>query len=156
MKVIHEFNTAAHVYRVVDLGDRCILQVRGIDVLGATTWSTENKGSFAWGLLATELLKRGSAVWVWESGAAMRPKVSTRLIVRTEDKAITVETRNETGDGWVPFAQYVYEERSDAALWRFVRTRERVLTDTDRFNIYASALADNLFRVELPAQEDSK
>ncbi len=38
MKVIHEFVGAAHVYRVVDLDDRYLLQVRGVDVLGAPTW----------------------------------------------------------------------------------------------------------------------
>ena len=94
MKVIHEFVGAAHVYRVVDLDDRYLLQVRGVDVLGAPTWSVENKGSFAWGLLAAELLKRGPAMWVWMGGAPKAPVVPTRLIVRPEDKAITVERHN--------------------------------------------------------------
>lgn len=160
MKVIHEFVGAAHVYRVVDLDDRYLLQVRGVDVLGAPTWSVENKGSFAWGLLAAELLKRGPAMWVWMGGAPKAPVVPTRLIVRPEDKAITVERHNETNDGWVPFAQYVYD-RSDAAMWKFVNSRpgqprEPLLTDEGRFNIYASALASNTYREVLPLPEDSK
>ena len=163
MKVIHEFVGAAHVYRVVDLDDRYLLQVRGVDVLGAPTWSVENKGSFAWGLLAAELLKRGPAMWVWPSGAPKAPVVPTRLIVRPEDKAITVERHNETGDGWVPFAQYVYD-RSDAAMWTFVNSRpgqpmrpsDARLTDEGRFNIYASALASDTYREVLPLREDSK
>ncbi len=161
MKVIHEFVGSAHVYRVVDLDDRYILQVRGLDVLGAPTWSAENKGSFAWGLLAAELIKkRGPAMWVWPSGAPKGPKVPTRLIVRPEDRAVTVERHNETGDGWVPFAQYVYD-RSDAAMWAFVdsrpgQPREPLLTDEARFNIYASALASDTYREVLPLREDSK
>lgn len=163
MKVIHEFVGSAHVYRVVDLDDRYILQVRGLDVLGAPTWSAENKGSFAWGLLAAELLKRGPAMWVWLGGAPKAPVAPTRLIVRPEDKAITVERHNETGDGWVPFAQYVYD-RSDAAMWTFVNSRpgqpmrpsDARRTDEGRFNIYASALASDTYREVLPLREDSK
>lgn len=86
MKVIHDFVGAAHTYRVVDLDDRYLLQVRGVDVLGAATWATENTGSFAWGLLAAELLKRGPAMWVWRSGAPKAPVVPTRLIVRPDTR----------------------------------------------------------------------
>ena len=161
MKVIHEFVGAAHVYRVVDLDDRYLLQVRGVDVLGAPTWSAENKGSFAGGLLAAELLKRGPAMWVWPSGAPKAPVVPTRLIVRPEDKAITVERHNETGDGWVPFAQYVHACANNTEMRAFVNRRlggpcEPRLTDEDRFSIYASALASDTYREVLPLREDSK
>lgn len=156
MKVIHEFVGSARVYRVVDLDDRYLLQVRGVDVLGAPTWAMENKGSFAWGLLASELLKRGPGMWVWMGGAPKAPVVPTRLIVRPEDKAITVERHNETGDGWVPFAQYVYD-RSDAAMGALVKApSEPRLNDEDRFNIYASALASDTYREVLPLPEGSK
>lgn len=161
MKVIHEFMGAAHVYRVVDLDDRYLLQVRGVDVLGAPTWSHENKGSFAWGLLGAELIRtRGPSMWVWPSGAPKAPKVPTRLIVRPEDKAITVERHNETGDGWVPFTQYIHARTisSDAEMWAFVKSplSEPRLTDEDRFNIYASALASDTYREVLPLPEGSK
>lgn len=156
MKVIHDFVGAAHTYRVVDLDDRYLLQVRGVDMLGAPTWAVENTGSFAWGLLAAELLKRGPAMWVWPSGAPKAPTVPTRLIVRPADKAITAERHNETGDGWVPFAPRVYG-CSDAAMWAFVKApREPRLTDEDRFNIYASALASDTNREVLPLPEGSK
>ena len=160
MKVIHEFVGSARVYRVVDLDDRYLLQVRGVDVLGAPTWAMENKGSFAWGLLASELLKRGPAMWVWMGGAPKAPVVPTRLIVNPEDKAITVERRNETGDGWVPFAQYIHARSniSDADLWAFVKSPPQTphLTDEGRFSIYASALASDTYREALPLPEDSK